>query len=108
MSCILQSPYIQEQLDLATTLYNDYIVPRLTKKNKKIAISTAVALSLIYFIRDRVLKPPKRLRHIPYITHASVIKSLIIGETHWDRANRVRLPIVDAPGTSGLYLVGIY
>jgi hypothetical protein len=60
MSSILQNRYIQEQLNLATTLYNEYILPRLTKKNQTIAISTAVAISLVYLIREKILKPPKK------------------------------------------------
>ncbi|KAI9345050.1 hypothetical protein BD770DRAFT_414056 [Pilaira anomala] len=33
-----------------------------------VTISAAVALSLIYFIQDRILKPSRKLRHISYIS----------------------------------------
>lgn len=101
---ILQNAGLQEQWKLAINLYNDKVLPTLMK-NKVIAISAAVALSLLYIIRDRVLKPPRKLRHVPYIGYFSVLKSLITGESFWDRTFRVRIPISEAEGSKGLYLV---
>jgi hypothetical protein len=102
---ILNQPFLQNQLDHAITLYNDQILPRLTKKTKVIAISTAVALSVVFYVRDTVFKPPKNLRHIPYIGYFSKIKSILIGESYWDRVYRVKLPLLESKDHNGLILV---
>lgn len=85
--------------------YNNQNVPQLVKNNKMIAISTAVTLSIIYLFREKVMKPPKHLRHIPYIGYFSVFKSLISGESFWDRTYKVVIPQIEAKESNGLYLV---
>lgn len=60
-----------------------------------ISISIAVALSFIYVITDRLLKPPRNLRHIPYISYLDLIKSTVMREPIWNRLYRVHLPEVD-------------
>lgn len=107
MFSILQNPFLQEQWNLAIALYNDKVVPNSTKKNRVIAISAAVTFAIAYLIRDRVLQPPRKLRHIPYIGYFSVLKSLFTGESFWDRAYRVRIPRVESEGSKGFYLVRI-
>jgi hypothetical protein len=104
----LQNSYLQEQIQRVITIYNNQIVHGLTKKNKVIAISTAVCISIAYLIRDIILKPPRQLRHIPYIGYFSVFKSLIKGESFWDRVYRVKLPKLGSPDNKGIYLVNIF
>lgn len=82
-------------------------VPTLRPKNKAIAITVAVTMSIAYFI-NKALTPPKHLRHIRHISPLSLIRSILLGETYWNRAYRVYLPIVDHPDNhNGLYLVYI-
>jgi hypothetical protein len=105
---IKNNTFLQEPLQKAIEIYQQDVVPRLTKKNKTIAISTAVAISLIYFIRDRYFKPPKNIRHISYQGYFDVIKSMITKESYWDRAYRLSLPTIDSETNNGLYVVYIY
>ncbi|KAI8063424.1 cytochrome P450 [Gilbertella persicaria] len=91
---------VQKLLDL----YQAYIVPRLTQKNKTIGISTAVALSLVYFIRNRILKPPKSLRRIPYIGYFTILGSFIRGESQWDFDHRVLFPMLESKCKDGIYM----
>ncbi|KAI9472014.1 MAG: cytochrome P450 [Benjaminiella poitrasii] len=85
-------------------LYEHSIIPRLTRRNKAIAISAAVTLSLFYFIREKVLKPPKRLRHIPYYGLYETLKSALTKETYWDESYRAVLPQINSPSSNGIYL----
>ncbi|CEP08816.1 hypothetical protein [Parasitella parasitica] len=85
-------------------VYQHQVIPRLTKKNKAVAISTAVALSLIYVIRDRYFKPPKNIRHLPYQGYLDVFRSSITNEPYPDRAKRVLLPIIDSQSNNGIYV----
>ncbi|OBZ85840.1 hypothetical protein A0J61_06113 [Choanephora cucurbitarum] len=84
-------------------LYNTYALPRLTKQNQKIGISAAVAISLIYFL-DRLSKPPKNLRHFPYISYYALIKSALRGESSRDFDARVVAPLLDNELNKAVYL----
>lgn len=86
-------------------VYKNQVIPRLTKKNKFISIAVAVALSVAYLIGEMILKPPRNLRHIPYVGYFSIIKSMIINESKWNRAYRVHLAEIDKPNHKGLLLV---
>ncbi|KAG2213089.1 hypothetical protein INT47_011238 [Mucor saturninus] len=92
---LLQNSFLEVPLKNALVLYTNEVVPRLTKKNKIISISVSVALSLIYLISEKVLKPPKNLRHIPYISYFDSIKSVLRKESASDRSDRVFLPEID-------------
>lgn len=102
MSIATKNTFLETPLQHAIVMYNDQIVPRLTKENKVIAISAAVELSLYYLVVDRVFRPHKNLRHIPYFGYWSVIKSLLNGESIFDRGYKVNLAQVDALGSNGL------
>lgn len=91
----------------AVTMYSQEVVPRLTKKNKVIAISVAVFMSLVYLVTDKIMKPPRKLRHIPHVSYYSVIKSLLMKESNWDRAYRLHLSEVNKKEHGGLLLVNI-
>lgn len=106
MTMNIRHPFLEAPLNQAMNFYNQYVVPRLTKKNKVIAISTAIVLS-VYFIVDKVLRPPKNLRHIPYESYWSFFKSLFSGESFIEKTERVRLPILNAPENNGIYMVSI-
>lgn len=89
----------------AIVLYNEHVVPRMTTKNKVIGISVAVAMSLYYLV-NKALKPPKKLRHIRYVSPITILRSVLSGETYWNRAYRIYMPMIDDPKNhDGLYLV---
>lgn len=102
---IKNNAFLQAPLQRAIEIYQQQVVPRLTKKNKTIGIAAAVTLTLIYLIRDRVLKPPRNIRHIPYQGYFDFIKSIYQKETYWDRAHRWTLPHIDSESSNGLYVV---
>lgn len=102
---ITNNAYLQAPLQRVIEIYQQQIVPRLTTKNKTIGITAAVAMTLIYLIRDKILKPPRNLRHIPYQGYYDFIKSIYKKETYWDRAHRWTLPFIDSESSNGLYVV---
>lgn len=94
---------LQQKIKHVLEFYSTYTV--LNKRQKTIGITAAIMLSLIYLVREKLLKPPKNLRHIPYISYFSIIRSLFTGESNWDRFYRVVIPHIDSPQSNGLYLV---
>lgn len=56
---LLQKSFLKVPLQDAVMLYNNEIVPRLTKKNKVIAISVAIVMYLVYLVTDRILTTKK-------------------------------------------------
>lgn len=82
-------------------------VPRIIGSNKSITISIAIVLSMMYLFKERVMKPPNSLRHIPYMGYFSIFRTVITGESFWDRTYRVITPFVDSlKNNNGIYLVG--
>lgn len=104
MYSLLENNYFQVQLTGIVKLYSGDVLPRLNKKNTVILIGSAVALSFAYIIRDNLFKPPKNLRHIPYFGYFSVIKSVVVGQSLFDRGYRTHVPFADSR-RDGLYLV---
>jgi hypothetical protein len=92
--------------DQSVEFYNKYVVPKLTTKNKVIAISTAVALST-YLLVDRLFRPPKNLRHIPYQSYFSFVQSAINKENYCMKAERFALPFINSPANNNnsIYMV---
>lgn len=101
---LIQSGFLQVPLKNTIEIYNNVVVPRLTKKNKVIGITAAIFMSLVLIIRDRVFKPPRNLRHIPYFGYYGLIKSIASGESLYDRSMRVHVPLVNS-SRDGLYVV---
>lgn len=102
---VLQNSFLELPLQNAVALYHDHVVPRLTRKNKSVAISVAIVLSLIAFIREKILKPPKNIRHIPYISVIKSIKATLRDESIWNRAYKLYLPAIHTPGNKGVIAV---
>nr|BDB32844.1 cytochrome P450 monooxygenase [Thamnidium elegans] len=95
--------FLKTPLETMIQLYTTEVIPHLTKRNKTIGITTAIVLSSIYFIRDTVFKPPRNLRHLPYFGYFSVIRSLMKGESMFDRGYSAHIPLVNAR-PDGLYV----
>jgi hypothetical protein len=108
---ILTKEFPSALLQDAMVLFNKIVSPRLTKQNKFIGITLAVSISLAYMIRDRVFKPPKNIRHIPYFGYLSVIKSIFANDSIFDRAYKVNLPFLNSKENKtagGPYLVSFF
>ncbi|KAI8330262.1 cytochrome P450 [Choanephora cucurbitarum] len=99
LSSLKNTAAIQNLLEL----YNLYVLPNLTKRNKKIGISAAVVFSMIYFL-NRLLKPPKHLRQFPYVSYYTVIKSAVRGEAIRDFDTHVIAPLLDKSPNQAVYL----
>ncbi|KAI8359149.1 cytochrome P450 [Blakeslea trispora] len=100
MFLIQKSSSIQYLIDL----YHTHIATRLTKKSKNIGVGTAVIITLLYYIHNRILKPPKELRHIPYQTYYSFFGSVLRKESLRDLYRRDILPAFDHEKNDGIYL----
>lgn len=104
---LLENTFLKVPLENMMALYNDIVIPKLIKKNKSISISIAVVLSLVFFIRERILKPPRKLRHIPYFSYIDSVKSVLSRESVWSRAYKIHLPEINKKESTGLFVVCI-
>ncbi|KAI9469994.1 MAG: cytochrome P450 [Benjaminiella poitrasii] len=90
---------IQYAFDNLSTITHDY------SKHKLVSISGAVLIfSLFYIIKHDVLRPPRKLRHIPYQSYYEVFKSIKNKESHWDRSYRLSLPLINSPKSNNVYM----
>jgi hypothetical protein len=101
---ILRRPFLQVPLKNIAEIYNDQILPRMTKKNKVVAISTAIILMITYKL-NKLLRPPRHLAHIPYQSYFSLISSLLTKKTFLERSQHFGLPLINSKESNGLYLV---
>ena len=79
-------------------------IQKIAKSHKSTSITFAVALTLVYFIRDQFILPPRNLRHIPSFGYLSILRSLFKRESPHDPGNNVNVPYMNANPHS-LYLV---
>lgn len=94
MSLVI-STFLKVPFEGVLQFYNSELISRITKKNKLISISIAIAFSLVWYMTEKVMKPPKNLRHIPYLSYFDSIMSTLYNESLWNRASRVHLPIIN-------------
>lgn len=99
---VLKNTFLELPLRNAMAFYQ--ALPKVSQRNKVVAISVAVALSLIAYIRERV-KPPKSIRHIPYINFMTSVKSIIKEDSVWKRAYNIHLPQMHS--SKGIFSVSI-
>jgi hypothetical protein len=103
---LLQHPLLEKPLNNLNEFYLQEIVPRLTKKNKVIAITAAIVFLFSYKV-NQVLRPPRRLRHLPHQGYFDFLASLFKRESPLERAQRYSLPLLSSEENNGLYLVCI-
>jgi hypothetical protein len=101
----LQKEFLRVPLQTALDICNNQVVPRLTTRNKVIAITSAISLSFIYYIHQKILKPPKVFEDLPHESVFDVIWSAIRGESITDYAQRGTLPLLYSSNGQGLYMV---
>ncbi|KAI9257800.1 cytochrome P450 [Helicostylum pulchrum] len=99
----LENSFLKAPLQTIVQLYSNEIAPRIPKNNKLVSISAAVILSLVYLIIDKA-KPPRKLRHLPYISLFCILKSTYYKESVRDRCHRVHIPIIESENSNGLFL----
>lgn len=102
---LTENSFLKVPWETAITLYNNEIVPRVTKKNKRLTISAAIAMALVYFIRDKVFKPPRNIRHISYLSYLGSSISALLSQSIWDRAYAAHIPEIDRVDGNGLFVV---
>jgi hypothetical protein len=103
---LIQNTFLQVPFQQLTEVYYEQVVPRLTKKNKVIAITAAIFL-LVSSKLNALLRPPRKLRHIPYQGFFSYFVSLITDDSILERSQRYALPTVNSEENNGMYLVYI-
>ncbi|KAI8377163.1 cytochrome P450 [Choanephora cucurbitarum] len=94
---------LKESLWTTLDFYNHVILSKLRDKNRKWVISSAIALSLIYFVHNRILRPPKKLRHLPSTSPFKVVLSALKNESLFEYNKSQVLPILHQENSSGLY-----
>lgn len=67
---------------------------RKSDKSTKITIGAAVALVLFYSVYDKVAKPPRKLRHIPYVNFFSYFKMMLKGEPFGVISRKLTIPLL--------------
>ncbi|KAI9476252.1 MAG: cytochrome P450 [Benjaminiella poitrasii] len=98
---------MKEKLSLQYLLnfYPKIIAQQLSNGKKRMTMGlVALTISLLYVFHEKLLKPPKNIRHIPYLGYFDYIRSIIKKESYWDRAHRNLLPMIDSPQNNGFYV----
>ncbi|KAI9307136.1 cytochrome P-450 cyp509A1 [Cunninghamella echinulata] len=62
--------------------YEKYLLKYTNSKTKRITIGTSVALLVLGYGFKRLITPPKKLRHIPYISVFTTINNFVIKRLH--------------------------
>lgn len=91
---------VETSLQTVLDFYQKFIVPNATRRNKTLSLSLAVSLYLIYYVREHVLKPPKNLRHIPYVGYFDLIKSVFNKQSFADMEYKFTIPLINAEGSN--------
>jgi hypothetical protein len=104
---LIQNTFLQVPLQQLTEVYYEQVVPRLTKKNKVIVITAAIFL-LVSSKLNALLRPPRKLRHIPHQGFFSYLVSLTADDSILKQSQRYALPTVNSKENNGLYLVYMF
>ncbi|CAO3618725.1 unnamed protein product [Cunninghamella echinulata] len=65
-------------------------------KNTTVTIGAAVALVVLYSIYDKVAKPPRKLRHLPYVNFFSYYKMLMRGDSFSTISKQLSIPLLNS------------
>jgi hypothetical protein len=103
----LQNSFMKIPYANLANIYSNEIAPRLTRRNKVIAISAAILLIISYKITN-IIRPPRKLLHIPYQGYFSFFLNLLRNEPVIQRAQRFSLPLLNSKDSNGLYSVIAY
>ena len=74
-------------------------------QNRKYLIGTAIALIFAYLVQDRFLKPPRKLRHIPYVGWIPVLLSSIRRESAYVYGQKNIHPKLKSKEIKDIYVV---
>ena len=93
-------------MDNLLNFFKDYIVPVL-KQNKRSITTASAAIYILYIIYQKINKPPKKLRHIPYVPGFDTLKSFYNKESLDDVTDKTSIPLV-LKTEHGLYQVSMF
>ncbi|CAO3635478.1 unnamed protein product [Cunninghamella blakesleeana] len=79
-----------------------FIVEKL--KQHKTPIGIAISLVILRSIYEKLFKPPKRLRHIPYTNPLIYMKNLVQGTPYSTMATNLHLPLYEKKNKGEIYL----
>ncbi|KAI9490119.1 cytochrome P450 [Zychaea mexicana] len=80
-------------MDQLIQIVKIYIVPRLKHNKRSISAATAAILA-VYYVYQKINRPPRSLRHIPYVNGFETISALLNKEPLDDVTDRISLPLV--------------
>jgi hypothetical protein len=80
------------------------ISPQLRKKAGIISISTAVIMTVLYSVFQKLNRPPKELRHLPYVGYFSFLKNVFKDELYETYSNQLIMPLLKKE-SNGVYAV---
>lgn len=82
------------------------VSPQLRKKAKVISVTAAVILTLLYATFQKVNKPPKALRHLPYVSRFSFLKYIFRNALYETYSKQLVMPLLKKE-SNGIYMVAI-
>ncbi|ORY96311.1 cytochrome P450 [Syncephalastrum racemosum] len=86
-------------MDTILQLYEYYVLPlagrtdKALRKHKKISIGLAVALTTVYIITQKMLKPPKALRQVPYVSTLPYLRARYNGQPLSEVVEKYTMPV---------------
>ncbi|CAO3627023.1 unnamed protein product [Cunninghamella blakesleeana] len=94
-------------LNTVSTTVNDLLIKvkeewlkRKSDKSTAISIGAAVSLLFLYSAYDKVCRPNKNIRHIPYVSFFQYFKSLASGKSHNELSNKYEIPLITSSNDS--------
>jgi hypothetical protein len=80
------------------------ISPHTRKKAGVISVSAAVFLTLLYSVIQKINRPPKALRHLPYVGYLSFLKYVFKDELFETYSKELIMPLLKKE-SNGVYMV---
>lgn len=79
---------------------------RISKRTGIISLSTAVTLTVLYSLYQKLFKAPKQFRHLPYINPFYYYKNALGNKLFEDYSKAIVMPLLEQ-GSNGIYMVNI-
>lgn len=99
------TPIVNTSFERVTELYQTHVLPRLNSRQGRVtAISTAVAVTVVYLAYDKLTKPPRKLRHIPQVSFYNFVEAVTKRIPFLIYTKKNVIPLLEE-NESGVYLV---
>lgn len=73
-------------------------------RNTVVSIGAALSLILLYLAADRAVRPPRKLRHIPYMNYIQFMKMALQRKPTGEISRTLAVPLMEGYGQRSVFL----